>query len=71
MLLCRRQMQQVGLESHFLPYTCYCRQDTLEALAGKRQDELFDRIYARFEALQAAHGLLLIEGTHEDGPVGG
>lgn len=48
-----------------------CRQDTLEALAAKRRDELFDRIYARFEALQAAHGLLLIEGTHEDGPVGG
>ena len=50
---------------------CRCRQDTLEALAAKRQEELFDRIYARFEALQAAHGLLLIEGTHEDGPVGG
>lgn len=48
-----------------------CRQDTVEALAAKRQDELFDRIYARYEPLQAAHGLLLVEGTHEDGPVGG
>jgi hypothetical protein len=70
-----RQMQQTSLDS-LCTYTGIlhknpCRRDTLEALAAKRRDELFDRIYARFEALQAAHGLLLVEGTHEDGPVGG
>lgn len=46
------------------------RKDCVDALAAKKLDELFERIYAKFEPLQAAHGLLLVEGTHEDGPVG-
>jgi len=47
-----------------------CRQNIIDALAAKKPEAMFDEVYTRFEAVQASHDLVLVEGTHEDGPIG-
>ncbi|BDA50565.1 phosphate acetyltransferase [Coccomyxa sp. Obi] len=43
------------------------RREAINLLAHDKADELLDRMYSSFEAYQAKHDLVVIEGTHEDG----
>ncbi len=46
------------------------RTETVEMLAHGRGDEMLDTIFERYEAYARGHQLVLVEGTHEDGPIG-
>ena len=46
------------------------RTQTVEMLAHGRGDEMLDTIFERYEAYARGHQLVLVEGTHEDGPIG-
>ena len=39
-------------------------------LAHGRGDEMLDTIFERYDAYARDHQLVLVEGTHEDGPIG-
>lgn len=41
------------------------RREAINLLAQDKAEELLDRIYSSFEAYQAKHDLVVIEGTHE------
>ncbi len=44
--------------------------ETVEMLAQGRGNEMLDTLYERYEAYARGRQLVLVEGTHEDGPVG-
>ena len=54
---------------HRKPYTLF-RAQTVEMLAHGRGDEMLDTIFERYEEYARGHQLVLVEGTHEDGPIG-
>ena len=39
-------------------------------LAQGRGNEMLDTLYERYEAYARGRQMVLVEGTHEDGPVG-
>ena len=39
-------------------------------LAQGRGNEMLDTLYERYEAYARGKQLVLVEGTHEDGPIG-